>query len=567
MTLAAKPHNEKERLAALEEYHILDTLPEQDFDAIIKIASEICHTPISLISIVDKDRQWFKAKNGLEVDETPRDVSFCAHAILQPDVPMVINDAREDNRFFDNPLTVGAPNVIFYAGVPLVTPEGYPLGTLCVIDNQPKTLTEEQLVALRALASQVMGQFELRKKALELERISDDLERKNRELWEAKEELEEALKAKSTFLSMMSHEIRTPLHAILGNINLLLEESPRPDQEAPLSVLKFTGETLLSIINDILDYSKLEANKVQLEKIPFNIRDLIANIVSINAHRARERGNAIKVEIADDVPSYLSGDPTRLVQVINNLVSNAVKFTKKGSVTIKISIIEYGETFDKLLFEIIDTGIGIPKEALDNIFEEFAQASSVTTRQFGGTGLGLAIIRKLLRLFNSNIQVKSEVGQGSNFYFTIQSPKVLAPHTRKTIETEYDFKGFDVLAVDDNEINLRIISKNLEKKGVSVQTFFSPIEALASVRSGTKYDLVIVDLQMPEMNGFELAAEIRKVLPHVPIIASSADSNNETLELALQSGMNDYLLKPHTPNDMYILLAKHLLFKNEDVEG
>ncbi|WP_344397293.1 GAF domain-containing protein, partial [Streptomyces asiaticus] len=227
----------------------------------------------------------------------------------------------QDERFSDNPLTIGSPYVVFYAGIPLVAENGHALGTLCVIDSSPRSLKEEQVDALKALASQAMGQLELRKKTFELMETKESLELKNFALTEAKDNLEVALKAKSTFLSMMSHEIRSPLHAILGNINLLLEESPRPDQEDPLNVLRFTGETLLSIINDILDFSKLEAGKVQLENISFNIRDLVKNIASINLHRAKDQGNKILIEIADNVPNYVGGDPIRLVQVINNLVS------------------------------------------------------------------------------------------------------------------------------------------------------------------------------------------------------------------------------------------------------
>lgn len=563
MTYPILPENEKERLETLKSYKILDTLPERDFDDIVRIASQICQTPISTITIIDENRQWFKAKQGVENSEGPRELSFCAHAIVQPDRPFIIEDAREDERFSDNPLTIGSPYVVFYAGIPLVAENGMPLGTLCVIDSTPKRLKEEQIVALKALASQAMGQLELRKKTFELLDTKQNLELKNQALTNAKEKLEIALKAKSTFLSMMSHEIRSPLHAILGNINLLLEESPRNDQEEPLNVLKFTGETLLSIINDILDFSKLEAGKVQLENISFNLRDLVKNIVSINLHRAKEQGNKLQVEIAEQVPSYVGGDPTRLVQVINNLVSNAVKFTKNGVVTIKVSLKEQLSTANVLTIEVIDTGIGIPQEAVNQIFEEFVQASSKTTRQFGGTGLGLAIIRKIVELFGTRILVESEVGKGSTFKFDLTVAQVPQELTKKDTVTNFNFEGFNVMAIDDNAINLIIINRSLQKKGISVKTFTNGIDALESLKAGTPYDLIIVDLQMPEMNGFEFAEEVRK-FSEIPIIASSADNNTETIELALSLGMNDYLLKPHTPQDLYILLAQHLSYITEE---
>lgn len=563
MTYPILPENEKERLETLKSYKILDTLPERDFDDIVRIASQICQTPISTITIIDENRQWFKAKQGVENSEGPRELSFCAHAIVQPDRPLIIEDAREDERFSDNPLTIGSPYVVFYAGIPLVAENGMPLGTLCVIDSTPKRLKEEQIVALKALASQAMGQLELRKKTFELLDTKQNLELKNQALTNAKENLEIALKAKSTFLSMMSHEIRSPLHAILGNINLLLEESPRNDQEEPLNVLKFTGETLLSIINDILDFSKLEAGKVQLENISFNLRDLVKNIVSINLHRAKEQGNKLQVEIAEQVPNYVGGDPTRLVQVINNLVSNAVKFTKNGVVTIKVSLKEQLSTANVLTIEVIDTGIGIPQEAVNQIFEEFVQASSKTTRQFGGTGLGLAIIRKIVELFGTRILVESEVGKGSTFKFDLTVAQVPQELTKKDTVTNFNFEGFNVMAIDDNAINLIIINRSLQKKGISVKTFTNGIDALESLKAGTPYDLIIVDLQMPEMNGFEFAEEVRK-FSEIPIIASSADNNTETIELALSLGMNDYLLKPHTPQDLYILLAQHLSYITEE---
>ena len=557
------PENETERLDTLKAYKILDTLPEKDFDDIVRIASQICQTPISTITIVDENRQWFNAKSGIEGDGGPRELSFCAHAIVQPDRPFIIEDARQDERFSDNPLTVGSPHVVFYAGIPLVAENGHALGTLCVIDSSPRSLKDEQVVALKALASQAMGQLELRKKTFELMETKESLELKNFALTEAKDNLEVALKAKSTFLSMMSHEIRSPLHAILGNINLLLEESPRPDQEDPLNVLRFTGETLLSIINDILDFSKLEAGKVQLENISFNVRDLVKNIASINLHRAKDQGNKILIEIADNVPNYVGGDPIRLVQVINNLVSNAVKFTKNGTITIRVTLKEQLETDNILTIEVIDTGIGIPQEAVNLIFEEFVQASNKTTRQFGGTGLGLAIIRKILELFGTRIFVESEVGKGSTFKFDLTVGQVQQEVVKKDTVANFNFEGFNVMAIDDNEINLIIINRSLQKKGISVKTFNNGIDALESLKAGTHYDLIIVDLQMPEMSGFEFAEEVRK-FSEIPIIASSADNNTETIEMALSTGMNDYLLKPHTPQDLYILLAQHLSYITEE---
>lgn len=558
MKLPILPSNEQERLSVLKDYSILDTLPEKDFDDITKIASEICQTPISLVSLIDEKRQWFKSAFGLDARETPREVSFCAHAIISPDESFIIPDATKDERFFDNPLTTGAPYVIFYAGIPLVNSDGFPFGTLCVIDSKPKNLTEEQIIALKALANQVMSQLELRKKAINLQQIRNTLEKKNDELVQAKSKLEEALKAKSVFLSMMSHEIRTPLHAILGNIQLLLEESPRPDQEQPLKVLKFTGETLLSIINDILDFSKIEAGKIDLEEIHVDIPDLIQNIITINLQKAQERGNTITAMIDPGIKPNLLGDPTRLVQIINNLVSNAVKFTQNGEIIIKAIITENSADSNTISFQISDTGIGIEKESISKIFEEFSQASNKTTRKFGGTGLGLTITKKLLSLFNSDLSVKSELGVGSIFSFDMTFKKGTMKFTKTEQVVPVDFSGFKVLVVDDNEINLKLISHNLTKKGIIVSKFISPLDALESVKS-ERYDLLLLDLQMPEMSGFELCTEIRKLFPNIPIIATSADNTRETSDEVIRVGMNGSLPKPHTDKDLFRVLSQYLI--------
>ncbi len=545
------------RVKALESYHIMDTLPEQEFDNITKIAQEICHTSMSLLSFIDADRQWFKSTRGIEVQEVPREKSACSETLQPPYRIRVIDDVRTDARFKDS-LVKFPEGVVFYASVPLVNEQGFALGTLCIMDTVARSLTQAQEKTLYALSTQVVNLLELRKKKNELESKQNALRSSNHELELAKERLEIALKDKSEFLSMMSHEIRTPLHAILGNINLLLEESPRADQEIPLNVLKFTGETLLSIINDILDYSKLEAQKVEVERISFHLSDLISNIVEINWHRAKERGNVIKVELDPTIPTYLIGDPTRLVQVINNLVSNAVKFTKKGEISIRCIAQNIEQQKVNVQFEVADTGIGIAPESLDMIFDEFAQASALTTRQFGGTGLGLAIIKKILALFGSEIKVESTLNVGSKFYFTMPF-KIAEKIVEETHLLELSFENYRVLAVDDNEINLRIIDRNLTKKGMLVHTFSSPLDALKSVEEGNQYDIAIVDLQMPDLNGFELAKRIWAILPKLPIIASSADNNAETVAISLKTNMNDYLLKPHTAQDLYKVLAKHLI--------
>ncbi|GAB2791030.1 hypothetical protein GCM10027275_39940 [Rhabdobacter roseus] len=559
MKAAYLPSNEEERLNALFGYQILDTLPEQDFDDITRIASEICQTTISLISLVDKDRQWFKAKQGpIEDPETPREQSFCAHAILNPLEVMIVPDTAQDERFFDNPHTIGFPYVRFYAGVPLVTYDGYALGSLCVIDQVPRELSPTQIEALRALSKQVISQFELRKKAKELEEIQLKLVAMNYELHLAKQKAEETDQAKSAFLSVMSHEIRNPLHAVLGYTTLLLEEDPRDDQLPSLKVLKFSGETLLALVNDILDINKLDAGKVVLEEIPFSLRELLENSVRANMHRARERDNTLECHYDESIPEQVLGDPVRLLQVVTNLLSNAVKFTENGRVTISAKVLRQNPSEVALLLRVSDTGIGIPAHALGTIFEEFAQASTAINREFGGTGLGLSITQKILALYDSKIQVESQLGVGTTFSFELTLRKALPATTQAMALEEVDLSGYKVLVVDDTEMNLKLLGHNLRKKGMDVATFSSPFEGLEAALSQA-YDIVLLDLQMPGMTGFELSRRIREAELQVPIIALSGDNSLETARLVQDSGMNGFLSKPYVMSHLYQLLVLNLV--------
>ena len=281
------PRNEKDRLLALEAYNILDTLPEEEYDAITKIAAQICGTPIALISLVDKDRQWFKSKQGLGAAETSRDISFCGHANNTPNELFEIENSLEDPRFYDNPLAVGDPHVIFYAGFPLVTPDGEAVGTLCVIDNKPGKLSRDAKDTLNLLAKQVITTLELRKQNLEVELVNASLtkevsirKKREMELVEARDKAVKAEKVKDQFLSNMSHEIRTPMNGIMGLTNLLLEEESMPkEQRELLRHIDFSARHLLRIINDILDLSVIESGKLKFETIGFNIRYQLGAVI------------------------------------------------------------------------------------------------------------------------------------------------------------------------------------------------------------------------------------------------------------------------------------------------
>ncbi|MDQ1089697.1 GAF domain-containing sensor histidine kinase [Siphonobacter sp. SORGH_AS_1065] len=397
------PLNEAQRLATLRDYDILDSLPEPAYDAITRLASQICGTPISLITLIDQNRQWFKSTLGVQGQETPRSESFCAHAILNPHSPLIVEDARLDDRFRDNPLTMGEPFVVFYAGIPLVTPNGYAMGTLCVIDQKPNCLSTHQLQALQDLSNQVVLLLELRKQYLQAN--------------QAREE-------KTRFLSTMSHEIRNALSPIISCSGLLAMEGLTSQQQELVDMLEFSSNTLQALLNDVLDYSKLEAGKMYLEQIPFSVKEMVDKIVRIHQPLSRQKNLLLEVCFASDLPDQVLGDPTRLNQIITNLLSNAIKFTETGNVIVRMSSQQETEDQISIHFEIIDTGIGIPEEALKSIFEEFSQASLDISRKYKGTGLGLSIVHLLLTLYNSRIFVESELGKGTRFFFDINFGKV-----------------------------------------------------------------------------------------------------------------------------------------------
>ena len=550
----AIPKNENERLKALEAYNVLDTLPEQVFDDITEIASHICDVPIALVSLIDKDRQWFKSHHGLDATETPRELAFCAHAINDPTEILEVKDSEKDDRFHDNPLVAGAPHVKFYAGAPLITTEGHALGTLCVIDNKPNSLSDKQKTALKALSRQVVSQLELKKI--------------NEEIKSEKEKAEAATLAKTEFLSMMSHEIRTPLNAIIGMTYMLLQENPRTDQLENLNVLDFSGKNLLAIVNDVLDYNKIEAGKVLLEKMDFDLKGLLKSIKNSQELRANEKGIALKLYYDEDLPAYFQGDAGRLSQVINNLVSNAVKFTEKGSVKIMVELQKIDKASATIHFEIIDTGIGIEQENIEKIFDQFTQAESNTTRRFGGTGLGLSISKKILSLMNSDIQVSSSPGQGSCFSFSLELTRsmVKAGDVQVPIigsagpESLIDL-NIKCLVVEDNKANQLVVGKYLKSWGISFEIAENGLEAIDKVQE-TVFDIILMDIQMPEMNGYDATEKIRALpQPHfqtVPILALTASTMIDVRGKAISIGMNDFVFKPIIPNDLYQKIVKFI---------
>ncbi len=838
---ASKPDNEVERLEALREYMILDTLPEEEFEAITSQAQTICKVPIAIISLMDADRQWFKSVQGWDCKETSREDSICQYTVLQNNI-LEISDLSKDPLFKNNPYVVEEGGIRFYAGVPLTNSKGFSIGTLCVIDTQPKVLTDEEKTALKALAFSIItlieakhqkklllektqkleesnrelvnfqkilqdkvdemhlmrttlqkteekvrhflelaqdmifningsGAFvyinpasekimgytskELRKKHfLDFihpdyaqgirDQISDDLKNtktnayyeypvltKNNEtvwlsmninfIWEnglveeikifgrditdrrlaeellkekerllqetqaiamlggwefdfqtgelkwteevfriygmpprkgsvdlaevlkyylpedqalftewiekwrtgvdperlelqiqppgqekvkwvcidvkkirpsqkkgkvygtiqditqrkldqigliaARQEALAAVNAREQFLSTMSHEIRTPLNAVLGITQILTEEDPKPEQIHNLKTLKFSANNLLVLVNDILDFNKLESGMVQLEHIDFSLEELVTGLTQSFKFKTKEKGILLDLQIDPKLPEMLIGDPTRLGQILNNLMSNALKFTHNGQIKVKVDLVDLRGEEAKIRFAVTDTGIGIAQDQLERIFEDFTQANQDTTRKYGGTGLGLSISRKLVGMMGGEIKVTSEEGVGSEFSFELAMNKSSnefvekRPTAPKADFTSLKSLDLKILVAEDNEINQYIADKFLTKWGIKADFASDGQQALEKVKK-TRYDMILMDLQMPVMDGYKSSVAIRAMMdPHysvVPIIALTASAILDVQEKVYRAGMTDYLSKPFIAEDLYNLLVSYI---------
>ncbi|WP_295650801.1 PAS domain S-box protein [uncultured Mucilaginibacter sp.] len=786
------PVNEDERLKALLSYGIMDTALEQDYDAINRLASYICQTPISLVTFIDADRQWYKSKIGVENTEIKRSETFCRYTILSDEI-LDVPDATKNELFADHP-SVTEGGIRFYAGAPIIDDDGYRIGTLCVADTVPHYLTDEQKDALKTLAREVVSHVTLRRQYHELEQSSKlhneffnlfnnspevhcvtdregkiqlinqavtrvlgytpaeaigvpiwhffpkadqektfilledglrnkkkayDLEtrivnrsgevkwlswsviakgqswyasgrdityqkkvvnelellslvaskvsngvvisnanndvlwtnnafekitgynlddvrdkplgdvlkgeltdvsiiqkarelsknkqsfevdlliyRKDRqpiwisvinsiildaqgevdkyvevvidvtakkkteiELVSAKEEALQLNRAKDMFISVMSHEIRTPLNAVIGISHLLMDDNTNEAQKENLNILKFSADNLMTLINDVLDFTKVETGNIVLEKINVDLRDMVNSVISSMQFKAQGKDIYIKAQFDDSLPDFIIGDKTRICQILLNLIGNSVKFTEKGGITVDLKVIEQTQNEVRIRFEVSDTGIGIKADKINTIFESFKQADESITRLYGGTGLGLAITKRLVELHDSRINVESVYGKGSKFWFTITFNKSSAAATTiNTNKVEIGLK-LNVLVADDNQINRMLIDRVLKKWGVSADFAINGREAVEKIELNRNYDVVLMDIHMPEMDGLEAARHIRAnpetFFQQLPIIALTASMLNNQMDMIGDAGMNDYILKPFDPRNLYDKISKY----------
>jgi PAS domain S-box-containing protein len=394
--------------------------------------------------------------------------------------------------------------------------------------------------------------------------IRDISSRKQREqeLVQMKEKAEQAAKAKSQFLSVMSHELRTPLNAVIGITHLLLQSQPREDQQEDLRTLQFSGESLLHIINDILDFTKLDSGKVELSAVDFNLRELVQSLYQSFSFKAKEKGIVFDIEYDARMAFFVKGDSYRLSQVLNNLISNAIKFTQTGSVKLKVEMSEDKGASFVARFSVIDTGIGIALDKQEKIFEQFTQADSDTTRIYGGTGLGLSISARLVELMGSIILIDSTPGKGSTFHFSIglQRGEVAESVTvapKVVPKGNEHFLNKRILLAEDNLFNANIARRFITGWGGEIDLVVDGRQALEFV-SRKKYDLILMDVQMPLLDGFACTRKIRKHFKDIPIIAVTASPKNEIISEIMACGMNDFVSKPFKPNELRTKILEYL---------
>ncbi|RZA25484.1 MAG: response regulator [Proteobacteria bacterium] len=667
--------NDEARVAALETFQILDTLPEQIYDDLTQLASELCRVPVALFGLIDKNRQWFKSKFGTELTEVPRDISFCSHTITGNKLH-VVSDLSKDARFVDHPLVVGGPQARFYAGVPLVTADGHGVGAVCVLDTVPRDIDPSQLVGLEAIARQIMSHLNSRN-LLESERqlstqlskskkqlddffdlatdflgicdingqfikISDsflkvlgyserefvyrpftdllhpeDVERtingfislesgikfgiRNRlrakngqyvplswnfssnvdglvyavardmtnqyelekSLILAKEKAEAAASAKSRFLANMSHEIRTPMNGIIGMTSLLKGSIDDPVNIERLNIIQSSGDTLLELIDDILDFSKLEVDKIEIEKHSLSIRETIQDVIGLLGTKASQKNISVKYIQSNTVPAWILGDVTRFRQILLNLLSNALKFTERGSVEISSDATPKTDGQWALTFSVKDSGIGISQDNIAKLFTAFTQEDASTTRRFGGSGLGLAICKGLCEKMGGRIWVESTLGQGSSFTFTFDALETTAStESRKKdpfaqIPTDLGtVKPLRILVAEDNRTNQIVISSLLKKVGYTPVLVFNGAEALQLLEKEC-FDLILMDCHMPVLDGFQTSKAILQKFsdnrrPY--IIALTASTQKVDIDMCFSCGMDGFLSKPITVNPLFAAL-------------
>uniref|UniRef100_A0A7S3YNS1 histidine kinase n=1 Tax=Lotharella globosa TaxID=91324 RepID=A0A7S3YNS1_9EUKA len=555
------PKDEVKRLLLLNDMKIFDSDREKVFDNILWLATTICDTSMGAVSLIDTDRQYFKAQKGLDCKQTGRDEAFCSHAILQKENLLVVPDALKDDRFADNPLVTSGPNIRFYAGMPLNI-EGVSLGTLCVISENPKKLSTKQRIALKNLGRLCRDQLVLRRKNLQLNDMVLQLQRSEAKLIKANKKVMQASRDKEQFLANMTHELRTPLNAIVGFMQLMNESSAQIPREINenLKCISFGSRVLLNTVNAVLDFTKVNSGKWNLDLSKIDIRGVIKSISSLQDGVASRRKVIFETKIDETLHKGMLMDSMKLTQILNNLISNAMKFTPAGKkVTfkaqrrssdtelqlpstminrglVKIEAGHAGMKHHYLLFEVKDEGCGIDPHKFSKIFEAFQQENDSTSRTHGGTGLGLAIVKGITALMKGRIYIDSEPDKGSTFGIIVPyEPCALktkeAKETSRTIAVPSNCRVF---VAEDDFVSQKLMKRFFSKIGIDATMCDNGRILCDSISKNldesSDIPIVFTDINMPVMGGVEVLKELRSLPTTRPLVITALTASPEALQ-------------------------------------
>ncbi|XDD48370.1 ATP-binding protein [Leptospira sp. WS39.C2] len=547
MQIAPLPKNEAARLSALKGLEILDTPEEEMFDEITKLASMICNAPISLVSLIDETRQWFKSHHGLKARETPRSLAFCSHAILGDEM-FVVPNAKHDTRFKNNPLVNGDPNVIFYAGIPLALDDQIKLGTLCVIDNKPRELNEEQLQMLRLLGKQTVRLLQMRKDRDKLE-----IEKRS---------AERATAAKRDFIAAISHDIRNPLNSLLGMSEMIREQQIPESIQSYVDHIQNAGEVILNLVNDTIELSRLEENVSVLNNEWFNLSQCLA--VYHNFFKQETKRKKIEFQLKNEISEtvFLLADKRKLEKIIWNLTANAVKFTVHGTVFCHVYLETKADENANLIIQIKDTGPGISPEIKDRLFQKYNEFAPEGC-EISGSGLGLSIVKLSLEEMDGEINVESKLGEGSTFQVKIPivwkreelTSENIVQSNKKDLNPPNFGSRKKVLIADDNELNRKVLKNYLRPLPFDIVEANNGIETERILRSES-FDIAFLDIEMPGKHGTEIAKSLSTDQKRPILFACTGLCMPEEKEQILSSGFEYFMPKPYLKEELYSHLSE-----------
>lgn len=651
---------ERERVEMIHSFGLFDRPRVAVHDEIAALARDLAGSESSLVSLVGSETNWFAGAANFDAPQQCRWTSFCTHVVAAPDAPLWIEDAQLDYRFASNPFVVGEPHLRFYAGLPIRV-SGFAVGSLCVLDSQPRAHDARLLERLARLASIAGDDLATRHQArvtrgsllasadaliecddhgiitdwsegaerlfgftaaealgrkvslivppdrvvahdkgfehwrrsgtarlerrIELEaqrkdgsridielwmsvahirgvrhihsniRDISDRRRQTQELLAAKLEAEAANLAKSTFLANMSHELRTPLNGVVALADLLAGTPLSDKQREMTSIIQTSSDQLRRLVGDILDLARIESGEVLLAQAPLSVSGLVEDVKNLSALAAQAKGLDLVVQVSEDLTEPVLGDSLRLKQVLTNLVSNAIKFTDKGSVTVRVTATPSGIRFD-----VTDTGIGFDDTQRAVIFERFQQADGTITRRFGGTGLGLPISRELVTLMGGTLDCAGRAGEGASFWFTLALPAATPADEGPVDALEPERPIERVLVVDDNATNRRVAEMLLASAGVTVVCVDDGEQAVDAFLHD-RYDAILMDMMMPVMDGIAATQAIRRIetiqgLDRTPIVMLTANNLPEHVAASLEAGADVHLAKPVNPTALFETLGE-----------